>query len=143
MVCAGWMHSKQTSICNDFWSMFYWTRKQTAGKEGSILLETWSKRPLLCLMRTRSTQNHHILRYLGLDTLTDWISVLTPSFLNPVSEAGVEVINLHPALPGVSKQLWVILAQLVTTCCSNSTALMPSRGHNKLGSMAKSTERAS
>ena len=40
--------------------------------------------------------------------MTDWFLVLAPSFLNPVSEAGVEVINLHPALPGVSKQLWAI-----------------------------------
>lgn len=29
-----------------------------------------------------------------------WMHVLAPSFLDPVSEAGVEVINLHPALPG-------------------------------------------
>ncbi|KAK0511604.1 hypothetical protein JMJ35_006177 [Cladonia borealis] len=29
-----------------------------------------------------------------------WMHVLAPSFLDPVSEAGIEVINLHPALPG-------------------------------------------
>jgi phosphoribosylglycinamide formyltransferase len=26
--------------------------------------------------------------------------ILTPDFLNPISAAGVKVINLHPALPG-------------------------------------------
>jgi phosphoribosylglycinamide formyltransferase len=26
--------------------------------------------------------------------------ILTPEFLNPITEAGVKVINLHPALPG-------------------------------------------
>ena len=31
-------------------------------------------------------------------------AVLAPSFLNPLAEAGIEIINLHPALPGVSCQ---------------------------------------
>lgn len=29
-----------------------------------------------------------------------WMHILTPEFLNPVTEAGIKVINLHPALPG-------------------------------------------
>ncbi|KAK9380899.1 formyl transferase [Kockiozyma suomiensis] len=29
-----------------------------------------------------------------------WMLILSPSFLNPVSEAGIPIINLHPALPG-------------------------------------------
>ncbi|KAF2107197.1 formyl transferase [Lophiotrema nucula] len=29
-----------------------------------------------------------------------WMHILTPDFLNPISSAGVKVINLHPALPG-------------------------------------------
>ena len=66
------------------------------------------KSPLSYPTRIRSIRIQHILRYVVLDIMTDWFSVLAPSFLNPVSEAGVEIINLHPALPGVSKQLWAI-----------------------------------
>lgn len=29
-----------------------------------------------------------------------WMHILTPDFLNPIADAGVKVINLHPALPG-------------------------------------------
>ncbi|KAF2156973.1 phosphoribosylglycinamide formyltransferase [Myriangium duriaei CBS 260.36] len=29
-----------------------------------------------------------------------WMHILAPTFLNPLQEAGVPVINLHPALPG-------------------------------------------
>ncbi|KAF2270295.1 phosphoribosylglycinamide formyltransferase [Lojkania enalia] len=29
-----------------------------------------------------------------------WMHILTPDFLNPIAEAGIKVINLHPALPG-------------------------------------------
>lgn len=29
-----------------------------------------------------------------------WMHILTPDFLNPVAEAEIKVINLHPALPG-------------------------------------------
>ncbi|KAF2201138.1 phosphoribosylglycinamide formyltransferase [Delitschia confertaspora ATCC 74209] len=29
-----------------------------------------------------------------------WMHILAPTFLNPIAEAGVKVINLHPALPG-------------------------------------------
>lgn len=29
-----------------------------------------------------------------------WMHILTPDFLNPVAEADIKVINLHPALPG-------------------------------------------
>ncbi|KAF2759269.1 Formyltransferase [Pseudovirgaria hyperparasitica] len=29
-----------------------------------------------------------------------WMHVLTPSFLDPIAAAGIDVINLHPALPG-------------------------------------------
>ncbi|KAL2047340.1 hypothetical protein N7G274_001361 [Stereocaulon virgatum] len=29
-----------------------------------------------------------------------WMHILAPSFLSPLAEAGVEIINLHPALPG-------------------------------------------
>ncbi|KAI2473533.1 phosphoribosylglycinamide formyltransferase [Annulohypoxylon bovei var. microspora] len=32
--------------------------------------------------------------------LAGWMHVLTTSFLRPVSNAGVPIINLHPALPG-------------------------------------------
>ncbi|KAI0898480.1 phosphoribosylglycinamide formyltransferase [Annulohypoxylon nitens] len=32
--------------------------------------------------------------------LAGWMHVLTPNFLRPVSDAGVPIINLHPALPG-------------------------------------------
>ncbi|KAI1760706.1 phosphoribosylglycinamide formyltransferase [Hypoxylon sp. FL1150] len=32
--------------------------------------------------------------------LAGWMHVLTTNFLRPVSEAGVPIINLHPALPG-------------------------------------------
>ncbi|KAI6084549.1 phosphoribosylglycinamide formyltransferase [Hypoxylon rubiginosum] len=32
--------------------------------------------------------------------LAGWMHVLTTNFLHPVSEAGVPIINLHPALPG-------------------------------------------
>jgi phosphoribosylglycinamide formyltransferase len=26
--------------------------------------------------------------------------IVTPNFLNPIAEAGIKIINLHPALPG-------------------------------------------
>ncbi|KAF2751349.1 phosphoribosylglycinamide formyltransferase [Sporormia fimetaria CBS 119925] len=29
-----------------------------------------------------------------------WMHILTPAFLTPIAEAGIKVINLHPALPG-------------------------------------------
>ena len=29
-----------------------------------------------------------------------WLHILAPSFLQPLDEAGIPVINLHPALPG-------------------------------------------
>ncbi|KAF2497607.1 phosphoribosylglycinamide formyltransferase [Lophium mytilinum] len=29
-----------------------------------------------------------------------WMLILTPTFLTPVAEAGIKIINLHPALPG-------------------------------------------
>lgn len=29
-----------------------------------------------------------------------WMHILTPDFLNPIADAGIKVINLHPALPG-------------------------------------------
>ncbi|KAF2015455.1 phosphoribosylglycinamide formyltransferase [Aaosphaeria arxii CBS 175.79] len=29
-----------------------------------------------------------------------WMHILTPEFLNPLTEAGIKIINLHPALPG-------------------------------------------
>lgn len=29
-----------------------------------------------------------------------WMLILSPSFLNPLSEANIPIINLHPALPG-------------------------------------------
>ena len=32
--------------------------------------------------------------------LAGWMHVFTPSFLNPLAEKGVPIINLHPALPG-------------------------------------------
>ena len=104
VVCAGWMHSKQASLCNELCSIFCWSRKQIASNKALRLMlhKHGLESPLSCPTRTRSTQIHHILRYVVLHTLTDWISVLAPSFLDPISEAGVEVINLHPALPGVS-----------------------------------------
>lgn len=37
--------------------------------------------------------------------LAGWMHVLTPNFLRPVSDAGVPIINLHPALPGAFKSL--------------------------------------
>ncbi|KAI2635362.1 formyl transferase [Xylaria nigripes] len=33
--------------------------------------------------------------------LAGWMHVMSPGFLNPVTTAGVPVINLHPALPGM------------------------------------------
>ena len=32
--------------------------------------------------------------------LAGWMHVFTPSFLDPLAEKGVPIINLHPALPG-------------------------------------------
>lgn len=32
--------------------------------------------------------------------LAGWMHVFTPSFLNPLAEKGIPIINLHPALPG-------------------------------------------
>ncbi|KAI1775562.1 phosphoribosylglycinamide formyltransferase [Hypoxylon cercidicola] len=32
--------------------------------------------------------------------LAGWMHILTTNFLEPISEAGVPIINLHPALPG-------------------------------------------
>ena len=32
--------------------------------------------------------------------LAGWMHVFTPAFLDPVAKKGIEVINLHPALPG-------------------------------------------
>lgn len=32
--------------------------------------------------------------------LAGWMHVFTPSFLNPLEEKGIPIINLHPALPG-------------------------------------------
>ena len=29
-----------------------------------------------------------------------WMHIVTPSFLTPIAEAGIKIINLHPALPG-------------------------------------------
>jgi phosphoribosylglycinamide formyltransferase len=29
-----------------------------------------------------------------------WMHILTPDFLTPIADAGIKVINLHPALPG-------------------------------------------
>lgn len=29
-----------------------------------------------------------------------WMHIVTPSFLTPISSAGIKIINLHPALPG-------------------------------------------
>ena len=29
-----------------------------------------------------------------------WMHIVTPHFLNPIAEAGIKIINLHPALPG-------------------------------------------
>ncbi|KAF3051134.1 hypothetical protein E8E11_008990 [Didymella keratinophila] len=29
-----------------------------------------------------------------------WMHIVTPNFLNPIAEAGIKIINLHPALPG-------------------------------------------
>ncbi|KZM23563.1 Phosphoribosylglycinamide formyltransferase 1 [Ascochyta rabiei] len=29
-----------------------------------------------------------------------WMHIVTPRFLNPIAEAGIKIINLHPALPG-------------------------------------------
>jgi phosphoribosylglycinamide formyltransferase len=29
-----------------------------------------------------------------------WMHIVTPHFLGPVAEAGIKIINLHPALPG-------------------------------------------
>ncbi len=101
VVLAGWMHGKQASLCNDFWSMFCWAREKRkvldlcSSKHGL-------QRPLSRHTTIRSSQIHQILQYVVLYTLTDWSLVLAPTFLNPVSEASVEVINLHPALPGVS-----------------------------------------
>ena len=41
-----------------------------------------------------------------------WMLVLKPSFLSPLDEAGIPVINLHPALPGQFPGRWVTLARL-------------------------------
>lgn len=32
--------------------------------------------------------------------LAGWMHVFTPSFLDPLAEKGIPIINLHPALPG-------------------------------------------
>ena len=66
-------------------------------------LERWSIKPTV--MPYEDQIHPKPTRYFVRCTerMTDWISVLAPSFLDPVSEAGVEVINLHPALPGVSR----------------------------------------
>ncbi|OSS48363.1 hypothetical protein B5807_07835 [Epicoccum nigrum] len=29
-----------------------------------------------------------------------WMHIVTPAFLTPIAEAGIKIINLHPALPG-------------------------------------------
>ncbi|KAF1917306.1 phosphoribosylglycinamide formyltransferase [Ampelomyces quisqualis] len=29
-----------------------------------------------------------------------WMHIVTPSFLTPIAQAGIKIINLHPALPG-------------------------------------------
>ena len=67
-----------------------------------MLLERWSIKPIVMPYEDQVHLNPPNTQYVVLDPLTDSISVLAPSFLDPVSEAGVEVINLHPALPGVS-----------------------------------------
>ena len=35
--------------------------------------------------------------------LAGWMHVFTPDFLDPIAKAGIDVINLHPALPGSIK----------------------------------------
>jgi phosphoribosylglycinamide formyltransferase len=38
----------------------------------------------------------------NLVVLAGWMHIFTPAFLEPVSGAGIEIINIHPALPGTS-----------------------------------------
>ncbi|KAK3177103.1 hypothetical protein OEA41_008431 [Lepraria neglecta] len=56
--------------------------------------------------KTARYEYDRVLARLVLDDSPDlvvcagWMHILATSFLNPVAEAGVEIINLHPALPG-------------------------------------------
>ncbi|EWC46293.1 hypothetical protein DRE_04464 [Drechslerella stenobrocha 248] len=39
-------------------------------------------------------------QYPDLIVCAGWMHILSPNFLDPISEAGIPIINLHPALPG-------------------------------------------
>ncbi|KAF3924675.1 hypothetical protein AA313_de0205440 [Arthrobotrys entomopaga] len=39
-------------------------------------------------------------QYPDLIVCAGWMHILTPKFLEPIEEAGIPIINLHPALPG-------------------------------------------
>lgn len=41
----------------------------------------------------------------GLIVLAGWMHVFTSAFLEPIDKAGIQVINLHPALPSKCPKL--------------------------------------
>ena len=67
-----------------------------------------------------------------------WMSVLVDTFLDPLAEANVAVINLHPALP-VGGNLVSLLSSLrIDLNRDNSMALKPSSGRIKHGLRVRS-----
>ncbi|MCJ1350781.1 MAG: hypothetical protein MMC33_000762 [Icmadophila ericetorum] len=65
-------------------------KKENPGLEESMLREGYDE----ALAQIVLKEMPHIVVCAG------WMHILAPTFLNPIANAGVPVINLHPALPG-------------------------------------------
>lgn len=77
--------------------------------------------------------------------LAGWMHVFTPSFLNPLAEKGVPIINLHPALPGKSSRcafqtfstLYTPSSMSACGVTSADTALLPTGQFDGAGAIER------
>ncbi|KAF2277733.1 phosphoribosylglycinamide formyltransferase [Westerdykella ornata] len=89
----GLQRAANASIPTTYHNLVPYKKRQPDTPEGTLAARTAYDADLASLILSLSPRPELIV-------CAGWMHILTPDFLNPIAEAGIKVINLHPALPG-------------------------------------------
>lgn len=89
----GLERAAKASIPTTYHNLLSYKKKHPQTEEGTAAARTEYDADLAKLILALDPQPDVIV-------CAGWMHILTPEFLNPVANAGIKVINLHPALPG-------------------------------------------
>ncbi|KAJ4298107.1 Bifunctional purine biosynthetic protein ADE5,7 [Kalmusia sp. IMI 367209] len=89
----GLERAAKASIPTTYHNLIPYKRKHPQTDAGTAAARTEYDSALASLILALQPRPHVIV-------CAGWMHILTPDFLNPIADADVKVINLHPALPG-------------------------------------------